>query len=101
MGLKRIPIPASVKISDDQQSVNLVWPNAREQKVQASLLRRACTCAHCVDEMTGAAILDPSTVAEDIMLQSVRTVGRYGLQFAFSDTHDTGIYTFEALAKLA
>ncbi len=35
-----------------------------------------------------------------IMLQDVEPVGRYALRFKWSDGHDTGLFTFEALRKM-
>jgi DUF971 family protein len=34
------------------------------------------------------------------MLQDVQPVGRYALQFSWSDGHDTGIYSYALLRRL-
>ncbi len=65
----------------------------------ARSLRLACPCAACHDELTGAPLLDPNRVADDIRPVSLALVGAYGLRVTWSDGHDTGIYTFEALRK--
>jgi len=51
--------------------------------------------------MSGARLLDPDSVPLDIGLTRVWSVGNYALGMAFSDGHDTGIYTFKALRALA
>ena len=39
-------------------------------------------------------------VGEDIEALDHMTVGRYALQFLWSDGHDTGIYPYEMLRKI-
>ena len=36
----------------------------------------------------------------EVILEKVETLGYYGLKLSFSDGHDTGIYTWEYLARL-
>ncbi|PKP67408.1 MAG: sodium:proton antiporter, partial [Alphaproteobacteria bacterium HGW-Alphaproteobacteria-8] len=43
---------------------------------------------------------DPDRVALDLRLTRVLSVGNYALGMAFSDGHDTGIYTFKALRAM-
>ena len=51
--------------------------------------------------MSGQRLVVPETVPLDISLTRVWSVGNYALGMAFSDGHDTGIYTFKALHALA
>ena len=78
----------------------LRWADGVEQRLAARDLRLVCQCAQCRDEMTGARLLDPERVPLDIALTRVWSVGNYALGMAFSDGHDTGIYTFEALRAM-
>ena len=50
-------------------------------------LRLACTCAHCVNEISGEQILNVESVSKDIKVQRFKRVGNYALGFAFSDDH--------------
>jgi len=50
--------------------------------------------------MTGERILDPADVPDDLTITDMSLVGNYAIQFVFSDGHDTGIYTWEALATM-
>jgi ATP-binding protein involved in chromosome partitioning len=79
----------------------LRWADGREQRLTDRDLRLACQCAKCRDEMSGERLLDPENVPLDISLTRVWSVGNYALGMAFSDGHDTGIYTFKALHALA
>ena len=56
--------------------------------------------AQPVDEWSGARRLQPNHVPLLIMLQDVQPVGRYALQFTWSDGHDTGIYSYALLRRL-
>jgi DUF971 family protein len=78
----------------------IVWADGRETYVSGFDLRCACTCAQCVEEMTGRALLDPAAVPRDVRPLEVHPVGRYGFGIRFSDGHDTGIYAFSRLRAL-
>jgi len=79
----------------------LRWCDGTGQRLADRDLRLACQCAQCREEMSGARLLDPESVPLDTGLTRVWSVGNYALGMAFSDGHDTGIYTFKALRALA
>ena len=81
-------------------SLRIVWEDDHQSDFPPRLLRLACPCAGCVDEMTGRRTLDPDDVPVDVYPLSIEYVGRYALQFNWSDGHRTGIYPFEFLRKL-
>ena len=64
-------------------------------------LRLLCPCAACVDEMTGVRTLRPEMVDQNVYPTAIHYVGRYALQFVWSDDHSTGIYTFGYLREIA
>ena len=66
----------------------------------ALMLRLACPCAACVDEMTGRPLLDPTRVPTDVQPVALELVGGYGIRVRWSDGHSTGIYTFELLRAI-
>ena len=66
----------------------------------ALMLRLACPCAACVDEMTGRPLLDPTRVPPDVQPVTLELVGGYGIRVRWSDGHSTGIYTFELLRAI-
>ena len=77
------------------------WRDGHESVYPVRELRLACACAECVDEWTGDTRLDPSSIPEDVRPTSIKSVGRYAIQIDWSDGHNTGIYSFEQLRKLA
>jgi ATP-binding protein involved in chromosome partitioning len=76
------------------------WNDGHESVYPVRLLRLACRCANCMDESSGAPLLDPARVAKDVRPVVINPVGRYGVQIQWSDGHATGIYTFEHLRSL-
>ncbi len=93
--------PSEIGPTPDGQRLRIEWGDGVASEYVPRALRIACPCAGCVDEMTGARILDERRVAEHIMPLEIHYVGRYALTFVWSDGHSTGIYPFEYLRKLA
>lgn len=93
-------MPHAIRRQDD--GLVIVWHEGTEGSLlEARALRLSCPCAGCRNEMTGVPLLEPSRVPDDIHPVSVALVGTYGLKVKWSDGHDTGIYTFEALERMS
>ena len=83
-----------------ETEIRIEWRDGHRTIYAARSLRLLCPCAECVDESTGRRILDPDTVPADVRAKSARMIGRYAVEFRWSDGHDTGFYTFENLRRL-
>ena len=83
----------------DPGRLEIDWSDGRRTAYTAAELRRLCPCAMCIHELTGQALLDPSTVPDDLTQRDVRLVGTYAIAITFSDGHQTGIYTFPYLRE--
>ncbi len=91
-----------IQISDKTENeISIKWSDDAETSHFAPQLRRACPCASCVNEWTGERILQDSSVSDDLTFANMEIVGRYALNFRFSDGHDTGIFTFKYLRQLS
>jgi DUF971 family protein len=86
---------------ESDAEISIKWSDDAETKYNAVELRRACPCAGCVNEWTGEKILKAESVSDDINFSHISIVGRYALNFHFSDGHNTGIYSFKYLRELA
>jgi DUF971 family protein len=93
--------PEEIAPTADATRLSIRWGDGVTSEYEPWLLRTRCPCAGCVDEMTGVRTLRAESVPRDIHPQAIHYVGRYALQFVWSDGHSTGIYTFELLRKLA
>ena len=88
-------------IEESDNEVSIKWSDGVETKYNAVQLRRVCPCAGCINEWTGEKRLDETKIAEDLSFRHISIVGRYALNFHFSDGHDTGIFSFAFLRKLS
>ena len=88
----------SVDLSD--QDILVRWTDGHRSRYDAKALRVNCGCAECVEEWSKRKLLDPATVPADIRAEDYLMVGRYAVQFLWSDGHYTGIYPFEMLRLL-
>jgi DUF971 family protein len=88
-------------IEDSDGFLSIKWSDDSETKYSPAQLRRACPCASCVNEWTGEKMLIPSTIDDGLTFSTISIVGRYALNFHFSDGHDTGIYSFKYLSEMS
>jgi DUF971 family protein len=80
--------------------LRISWADDRVCHYKAADLRRECPCAQCVNEWTGQRVLKPEAISEELTIQDLSIVGRYALNFRWSDGHETGIYSFRYLREL-
>ncbi|REJ78936.1 MAG: DUF971 domain-containing protein [Acidobacteria bacterium] len=90
-----------VKIIDEgEDSVSIEWSDGIESNFAARRLRVACPCAGCINEWTGEKMLKDDSVPDDVKISHISVVGRYALNFHFSDGHETGIFSFRYLREI-
>lgn len=92
--------PADVGPTEDGTRLRILWKDGVASEYVPRYLRQLCPCAGCVDEMTGARTLTPESVDPGVYPTAIHYVGRYALQFMWSDGHSTGIYTWDYLREL-
>ena len=93
--------PRDIGPTEDAARLRITWEDGAVSEFEPRLLRLRCPCAGCVDEMTGIRTLRPDSVPEGVYPQAIHYVGRYALQFIWSDGHSTGFYPFDMLRRLA
>jgi ATP-binding protein involved in chromosome partitioning len=79
--------------------IGIVWSDDHQSFYESHTLRCACSCATCVDEMSGRKVLRDEDIPRDIRPSEIHPVGNYGISVAWSDGHATGIYTFKRLRE--
>ena len=101
------PIPIAIRRRDDD-SIEIVWSDGAEGIATPRLLRDACPCASCREKRgepsgegrpTLLQVLKPEEIAP-LSITGMSPVGQYAYKIAFSDGHDSGIYTLEYLREL-
>ena len=94
--------PRAVSVEVREGSVIAVtWDDDKLSEIPARELRLACPCASCIDEWTGAKLLDPERVPRDIRPVAMEPVGNYAVQIRWSDGHETGLYPWRQLRSFA
>ena len=81
------------------------WDDGAEQFISLENLRRACPCAGCKGEMDilGNIYKNPEKpyAANAFQLVKLGSVGGYAIQPTWADGHNTGIFSFEYLRRVA
>jgi DUF971 family protein len=95
---RRGPAVEPREIMQESEAVlRVTWGDGRVCRYGAAQLRRLCPCAQCVNEFTGERVLRPEAIPEELTIADLDLVGRYALNFRWSDGHETGIYSFRYL----
>jgi ATP-binding protein involved in chromosome partitioning len=101
LGKKILEKPERPTVDFNAKTITLSWPDGEIAKVSNAALRRACSCALCVDEMTRAPLLDPKTIPMDIHAKKVGIIGNYAVMVDWSDGHNTGFFPYSTIRELA
>ena len=91
--------PLEIK-QDGDFDLTITWADGMRCRYTAAALRRACPCAQCVNEWTGERVIKPDSIPDGLKMNDISIVGRYALNFRWSDGHDTGIYSFRLMREL-
>ena len=92
--------PRDIGPTEDGSALRILWEDEHESVYLPFDLRMACPCAGCVDEVSGLRTLTEATVPPDVYPTAIEYVGRYALQFLWSDGHQTGLYSYDHLRGL-
>jgi DUF971 family protein len=81
------------------------WEDGTESYIPIDRLRRACPCAACKGEVDIMGNLykgpEQKLPPQAFLLRALTPVGTYGLQPVWGDGHNSGIFSFEYLRKVA
>ncbi len=100
IGQRRQAIEPREISQESNMQLRITWADGHVCDYSAAELRRTCPCAQCVNEWTGQRTLKPEAISNEVEINDVSIVGRYALNFRWSDGHETGIYSFQYLRDL-
>lgn len=87
------------------EELAIKWDDGSESYIRLETLRRACPCAGCKGEVDvmGHLHKGPERPLQPASFQLVRigNIGGYALQPVWADGHDSGLYAFEYLKRVA
>ena len=82
LGVDRVDLSAD--------GIAIQWRDGHSSFYEGKYLRINCGCAECVEEWTNRKILDPAMIDANIRAEDYLPIGKYALQFLWSDAHYTG-----------
>jgi DUF971 family protein len=101
--------PVDISVSAGRREVRIVWRGGHESVYPFDLLRKECPCALCNDQrgtpsasagLSLTVLSGPVLKAGEVQVKEVSPVGRYAINFVWSDGHDSGIYAFDFLRAM-
>jgi DUF971 family protein len=90
--------PSNITLNKAKNLLTLTFDN-KEYPLSSEFLRVYSPSAEVVGHGPGQEILQLDK--ENVMIKEVKPVGNYAIILVFSDEHDTGIYSWEHLYKIA
>lgn len=100
--------PTDIRVDLKKRQLSVDWQDGYTSHLAFELLRQQCPCAVC-NELRAEANADPLRILSSDQANAsgeldpetpVQEVGRYALQFFWTDGHRTGIYTYPFLREL-
>lgn len=97
--------PTAISRGDDG-SIRIQWDDQTETVWTCGQLRKSCPCATCrekkrtseqVTEKPKGLPVISAAEAKPLRVEAMRPAGNYGYHIAFSDGHDSGIFTMSML----
>jgi DUF971 family protein len=98
MNIERAPHPTDIKLHQASRVLEIAFDDGRSYRLPYEYLRVYSPSAEVRGHGPGQETLQVGK--RDIAIKSVEPVGHYALRPAFSDGHDTGIYSWEYLREL-
>ncbi len=102
-------VPTSLQ-RDGEAALIIGWSDGTSRRYAAADLRKHCPCATCREKRDAGADIGagkPKMLpvlslqeARPLRVEHMRPVGNYAYNIAFSDGHDSGIFTFGQLLDL-
>jgi DUF971 family protein len=95
--------PIDLQTIGDELAIK--WDDGSETYVRLETLRRACPCAGCKGELDVMGNLhkgpERPLTAQSFQLIRIQWVGGYAVQPVWGDGHNSGLYAFDTLRKMA
>jgi DUF971 family protein len=93
--------PVQIKISE-KKNLLIKWDDGSESLIPLETLRKQCPCATCLAERERRSkTYIPIFIKGETQVSGISIVGKYAVGITWKDGHNTGIYEFPYLQKLA
>jgi DUF971 family protein len=93
--------PVQIKVIDKKE-LFIKWDDDSESEISLEKLRKRCPCATCLTEREKQSkFYIPLLNENQVKIANINQVGSYAIGIAWKDGHNTGIYEYPFLKKLA
>ncbi len=93
--------PILIKV-DNKKDLYIKWNDGTHSRIGLEKLRNNCPCATCAAQKDRQSLsYIPILHESQKKIENVRQVGSYAISVAWKDGHNTGIYEYTFLRKLA
>jgi len=100
--------PSRLNLVRDKQ-LEITWEDGSEAVYSLSYLRSLCPCAQCKEVRQASdkpsnkrsLTILPGNYSQPLTVVKAELVGNYALRLEWSDSHASGIYSFEYLRTIA
>ena len=92
---KGVPQPTEIKLHQKSRILEIAFSDGRAFRLPFEFLRVYSPSAEVRGHGPGQEVLQVGK--KDVDIQRIEPVGSYAVQLAFSDGHDTGIYSWDLL----
>jgi DUF971 family protein len=94
-------MPLQIKVVD-KNYLYIKWNDGTDISIKLVNLRRDCPCAICESERDqhGTKYI-PIYSGEQMKIKKIQMIGNYAVGIDWADEHNTGIYDFAILKKMA
>lgn len=93
---RTVPVEVDVRNHRHERKVRFVWADGHAANYPYEYLRGHCPCATCQGHFAPTQFIHVPGATID----RVDLIGNYAFGIAWTDGHDTGIYTFRKLRDL-
>ncbi|HXZ43351.1 MAG TPA: DUF971 domain-containing protein [archaeon] len=102
------PNPEEINVSRAKREVHIRWQDGHESVFSFDTLRKQCPCALCNDQRSKQSLSNERSLTVvsgpllkwgEIQVTEIKPIGRYAINFVWSDGHDSGIYSYTFLRE--
>ena len=90
--------PTQIHLRQAEESLEVQWSDGTTSTFALRYLRGWCPCAHCQGHFAKEMRFHD---IPGVMLETIEPVGSYALCPRWSDGHQSGIYSFQYLQRIA
>ena len=94
-----VPWPSELRLNPEKTALRVAFDDGVSESLPAELLRVTSPSA----EVQGHSPAERKLVAgkRDVSIRGIEPVGNYAVKLVFSDGHDTGLFTWSYLYRMA